>query len=131
VSRDAKLAATDQGRSLRTYAMATIVLGDTDADAQRRVDVYGAGADQEALRNMAIAYGMPIDKNAAPGAKAQEQSGFQTEIIQGSASSVTEKIHEMVGYAELDGLMLIFPDYVPDMNSFAEAVLPALATVSA
>ncbi|MDI9918144.1 LLM class flavin-dependent oxidoreductase [Rhodococcus sp. IEGM 1379] len=131
VSREAKDAATEHGRSLKTYAMATVVLGDTDADADRRYELYGAGADQEALQNMAIAYGMPVDKNAAPGAKAQEQSGFQTEVIKGSAETVTSKIEEMVEYAKLDGLMLIFPDYVPDMTAFAAAVLPSLSAVSA
>ena len=130
VSREAKAAAADHGRSLRTYAMATIVMGDTDTDAARRMELYGAGVDHEALRNMAIAYGMPPDKSDAPGAKASEQSGFQTEVIAGSAATVTEKIHEMVDYAELDGLMLIFPDYVPDMNAFAQAVLPALNKVA-
>ncbi|WP_127781716.1 LLM class flavin-dependent oxidoreductase [Rhodococcus sp. X156] len=126
VSREVKQAAAEQGRAIKTYTMTTVVMDETDAAAEARCREYSRGVDREALENMAIAYGMQTDKNATPSAKAQEQAGFQSEVVAGSPETVLEKIEELVSYAELDGLMLIFPDYVVDLEHFGTLVLPKL-----
>ncbi|MDO1485109.1 FMNH2-dependent dimethyl sulfone monooxygenase [Rhodococcus rhodochrous] len=126
VSLAVKKRAQDLGRSIKTYTMATVVLDDTDAAAEARRREYSRGVDLEALDNMAAAYGMQTDRNATPSSKSLEQQGFQTEVVTGSAATVREQIEELVDDAELDGLMLIFPDYVGDLERFGTEVLPGL-----
>ena len=54
------------------------------------------------------------------------QDAFQTPYVVGSADTVRSHINTVVEGAELDGLMLIFPDYHADLPAFGEAVLPTL-----
>ncbi|MFD6882088.1 LLM class flavin-dependent oxidoreductase [Rhodococcus sp. NPDC060084] len=129
VSREAKAAAERYGRSIETYTMVTVVMDETDAGAERRRAQLTEGVDEVALANMAAAYGMQTDPNATPSAKAQRQKGFQTEVVAGSPESVTEQIGHLVDYAELDGLMLVFPDYRSDLAAFGESVLPGLTGI--
>ncbi|MFG1922939.1 LLM class flavin-dependent oxidoreductase [Cryptosporangium sp. NPDC048952] len=51
---------------------------------------------------------------------------FQTPYVSGSTDTVVEHIRTIVREAELDGLMLIFPEYDEDMLRFGETVLPQL-----
>jgi len=125
-SRDVHDQAAALGREVKTYAMLTVVMGDTDADAQKRVDVIGAGLDLEALANMRVSWGMPRDRATSWTQSATGEDAFQTPYVVGSADTVLSHINTVVEGAELDGLMLIFPDYHADLPAFGEAVLPTL-----
>jgi len=57
---------------------------------------------------------------------ADGEAAFQSAYVAGSARTVTEHIEYIVREADLDGLMLIFPEYDEDMLLFGETVLPAL-----
>ena len=60
---------------------------------------------------------------------AQEAEGseaFQTPYVTGAPETVIERIRHVVDAAELDGLMLILPDYLEDLAAFGTHVLPAL-----
>ncbi|CAN5167438.1 LLM class flavin-dependent oxidoreductase [soil metagenome] len=124
-SRAAKALAGEYGRTMKTYTMLNLVIGDTDADAEKIAEHYRAGFDEEAFKGMLRAYGMidtEIGKENAFTAKAR--SGFMAEHVKGSPATITEKIIALIETADLDGLMLIFPDYLKGMPIFAEQILP-------
>ncbi|CAN5432249.1 LLM class flavin-dependent oxidoreductase [soil metagenome] len=124
-SRAAKALANDYGRTMKTYTMLNLVIGETDADAEKIAQHYRDGFDEGAFKGMLRAYGMidtEIGKENAFTAKAR--SGFMAEHVKGSPETITEKIIALLETADLDGLMLIFPDYLKGMPIFAEQILP-------
>jgi pyrimidine oxygenase len=127
ISRRVKSMARDAGHALRTYMMTTLVIGESDAAAQAEADRYRAGFDEGAFHGMLRAYGMldaEIGKENSFTASAR--SGFMTARLIGSAETVAGRLIEMLEGCDLDGVMLIFPDYLQGIPVFAEAILPRL-----
>jgi len=126
-SRNAKDDAAELGRYVRTYSMMTVVFGDTDADAQKTAEHFRAGLDEEALRGMMRAYGFldaEIGKENAFVAKSR--STFMTAHVLGTPATVIERLTELLEISGIDGLMLIFPDYLKGIPMFGREVLPVL-----
>jgi pyrimidine oxygenase len=126
-SRKAKAAAAERGRRLRTYTMMTLVIAETDEAAQAQAQSYRDGLDEGALQGMLRAYGF-VDaergkENAFIGAA---RSSFMTPRLIGSPESVGRQAIALLEQAELDGLMMIFPDYIKDMKVFAERTMPLI-----
>ena len=126
LSRDVHERARAHGRVCRTYSMLTVVQDETDELAAKKVRQWSEGLDREALALMHTSWGIPEDQARAWAAGAVGEAAFQTPYVAGSADTVTEHISYIVGEADLDGLMLIFPEYDQDMVLFGETVLPAL-----
>jgi pyrimidine oxygenase len=121
----AKTMARDVGRSIKTYSMMTLVIGDTDADALAQAATFRDGFDEGAMQGMMRAYGFldaEIGKENAFVTSAR--SGFMAAKLIGSAETVTARLIEMLDTCQLDGMMLIFPDYIKGIPLFAEQVLP-------
>ncbi|MEU8820300.1 LLM class flavin-dependent oxidoreductase [Actinoplanes sp. NPDC048796] len=116
----------EHGREVKTYSMLTVVLDETDAKAEAKAARYGEGLDKEALIGMRTSWGIPADTARAWADGATGSEAFQTPYVTGGPEKVIEHIEQITSEAELDGLMLIFPDYHADMLPFGEAVLPAL-----
>jgi pyrimidine oxygenase len=123
----AKAIAADAGKALRTYAMMTLVIGDTDAAAQAEAESYRAGFDEGAFRGMMRAYGM-IDSEIGKenSFTASARSGFMSARIVGSADTVAARLADLIDQCRLDGVMLIFPDYLRGIPLFSERILPRL-----
>ncbi len=129
ISRAVKALAHAAGRSIRTYTMMTLVIGDTDAQAEAEADHYRAGFDEEACFGMMRAYGFLDAEIGRENSFVQNaRSGFMSTRIVGSASTVTERMIGMLERCDLDGMMLIFPDYLTSMPIFAQEVMPAIRT---
>ncbi|MGI4895016.1 MAG: LLM class flavin-dependent oxidoreductase, partial [Janthinobacterium lividum] len=75
--------AAEQGRSLKTYAMLTVVMAETDALAQRRFTEYGRGYDAEAITNMKLSWGLPLDRAISMTAGDEAHEAFQTAVVVG------------------------------------------------
>lgn len=131
LSRDVHGRAAANGRTCKTYSMLTVVQGATDAEAEQKVATWGAGVDREALALMRASWGVPAEQARAWAAGAVGEAAFQTAYVAGAAETVTEHIRYIVDEGELDGLMLIFPEYDQDMVLFGETVLPALRALDA
>lgn len=126
-SRAAKEDAAELGRTVRTYSMMTVVLDDTDAAARRTAEYFRDGLDEDALRGMMRAYGFldaEIGKENAFVAKSR--STFMTPHVLGTPGTVLEQLGDLLEQSGVDGLMLIFPDYLKGIPIFGNEVLPAL-----
>ncbi len=122
-SRRARSMAQGLGKSIRTYAMCTVVHAETDAAAQALAQTYADGVDLDAVRTMLRSWGAPADKLDAA---ARQQGAFMTETVIGSPATCGDRIGAFVEDCELDGLMLIFPDYVAGLTMFGAEILPGL-----
>ncbi|WP_083751813.1 LLM class flavin-dependent oxidoreductase [Saccharothrix sp. ALI-22-I] len=128
-SRDVHERAAKLGRTVKTYSMLTVVQAETDAEAKENVRRWGEGVDREALAAMQASWGIPATQARAWAEGATGEAAFQTPYVSGCAETVIEHITTIVREAELDGLMLIFPEYDQDMLLFGETVLPALRAI--
>jgi pyrimidine oxygenase len=127
VARAAKAQARGFGRAIRTYTMLTLVFGQTDAEAQARADHFRDGLDEGALIGMMRAYGFLDSELGHENAfVASARSSFMTPRLIGSPQTIADQTLALLEQAQLDGLMLIFPDYLSDMPIFAEHVLPQI-----
>ncbi|MFD4502568.1 LLM class flavin-dependent oxidoreductase [Streptomyces sp. NPDC058457] len=126
LSTDVHERAAAAGRVCKTYSMLTVVQDETDERAAEKVSAWSAGLDREALARMRSTWGIPEEQARAWAEGADGEAAFQTPYVAGSASTVTDHIEYIVREADLDGLMLIFPEYDEDMLLFGKTVLPEL-----
>lgn len=124
-SEAARAEAASMGRYLRTYAMMTVVLAPTDAEADALCTHYRAGFDLEALYGMMRAYGfLDSEIGKENDFVKKSRSSFMTPHVAGCPATVVELLTQVL--ESTDGLMLIFPDYFTGIPAFASEILPAL-----
>jgi pyrimidine oxygenase len=127
ISRKVKAMAAESGRYIRTYSMLTLVIGASDAEAQAQADYFRAGFDEEACKGMMRAYGFLDAEIGKENSFVQNaRSSFMSARIIGSAETVTRRLIEMMELCHLDGMMLIFPDYLKSMPIFAREIMPQI-----
>jgi pyrimidine oxygenase len=127
VSRRAKEIASEHGRSVKTFTYFTVIPGETDAEAEARVTRYKSGINLQTLNGMAESFAhKPRTDGQANTMVLRAQHGFMTPFVAGSAESLRRKIGETIRAGDLDGIMLIFPDFDADLRFFGEQVLPGL-----
>ena len=122
----AKKVAESMGKSIKTFAMCTVIHGDTDADAGATVEDYKGGAGLGAILATREGWGVPAEKLSTVAAS---QGAFMTHTVVGSPKTCGAQIEEYLRYCELDGLMMIFPDYVEGLTMFGAEILPGLRAV--
>jgi pyrimidine oxygenase len=127
-SRRSKALAEQLGKTIKTYAMCTVIHADSDAKAERLVERYREGADMGAIINMLISWGVPPERLSSV---AEKQGPFMTQTMVGSPDTCAEKVDDFVRHCELDGLMLIFPDYIEGLKMFGSEILPRFEGVPA
>ena len=127
ISLKAKAMARESNRKIKTYVMMNLVIGATDAEAQVQADHFRAGFDQEACYGMMRAYGF-IDAEIGKENSFVEsaRSGFMSAHIIGAPDTVGRRVIEILERCDLDGMMLIFPDYLASMPIFAREILPQI-----
>jgi pyrimidine oxygenase len=121
-SRRAKAIAAQCGKQIKTFAMCTIVYAETDAKAEALVERYKEGVDMGAVIEMLKSWGVAPERLTDV---ARRQGAFMTQTAVGSPATCAERIEAFIAEAELDGLMLIFPDYVEGLKMFGADILPA------
>jgi pyrimidine oxygenase len=130
VSRRAKAMAAERNKTVKTYAMFTILPDQEGMTAEERHRLYQEGADIGAIEGLMRSYGLEPD-GKENSMVARSKNVFMTETIAGDADSIVERIKLIIETADLDGMMLTFPDYIEDLRFFGEQVLPKLRGVSA
>lgn len=127
VSMSVKELAAAKNRYMRTYSMMTLVMDETDAKAKAREKHYSDGLDEDALRGMLKAYGfLDSEIGKENDFVKSARSGFMTPHEAGSVETITERLLQLFETTKIDGMMLIFPDYLHDMPIFAKEILPAI-----
>lgn len=115
------------GGNVRAYTFVNIIMGESDADAEKQVERYRAGFDDEAFRGMMRAYGfLDSELGKENDFVAASRSAFMTPFLAGSPATVAEKLIILIEESKLDGVMLVFPDYLAGMPLFAEEVMPRI-----
>jgi pyrimidine oxygenase len=120
-SRRAKDLAASLGKTIKTYAMMTVVWAASDAAAETRAEVYRAALDEGAIAGMLESYGA-----AGNAMTARAQGAFMTQTAIGSPATCAEKIEAFMRDCDLDGLMFIFDDYPKGLAMAGAEILPRL-----
>jgi pyrimidine oxygenase len=128
-STRAKTIAAEMGKSIKTYAMCTMVHGETDAEAEAAVRRYDEAADCGAIANMLRSWGVAQGADAEQ--RARGMPACNTQMAVGSPATCAEQLASFIEECALDGVMLIFPDYVEGLDMFGREVLPRLAQAQA
>jgi len=113
------------GRDIGTYALYTIVTGETDEDAQRYEDWIREGTDASALEGFMAA--TKSDPTGVSPAKLQAQAFMGFPTFTGGYESVAAFIDELQAETDLDGVLLTWPDYMRGVQEFGERVMPLLS----
>jgi pyrimidine oxygenase len=126
-SSRAKQLARQAGRRIRTYAMLILVIEDSDAAAAATLDHYRAGFDEGAFRGMLRSYGM-IDAEIGRenSFTARARSGLMAPHVAGNPGTIAARMEAMFERCDLDGMMLIFPDYPIGLRRLGSEILPRL-----
>lgn len=117
---------------LKTFGLFNLIIGDTDREAQEKVDLYNAGVDLVAVSRMLEEYNEDKDAANNQGSQvfmeqAKAASALMSNTISGSADSLAERIARTVRAAKLDGVMVVLADYDKDLRAFGREVLPRMA----
>ncbi len=126
-----KAIAEEVGRPVRTHTLIMLILGESDADAERLLDYYYAGADQEAIES--------VYRKRATGKKGTQadrhRERFESKDMRlfyagfpfvGGPERVADMIEELTVAGQVDGMLLIFPDFLKGLASFGDLVMPIL-----
>ncbi|MCW2604818.1 MAG: Pyrimidine monooxygenase RutA [Pseudonocardiales bacterium] len=125
---DAACAAS--GRDVRSIVLRQIVIDDTDALAQSKIDAYNAGSDAVAVAHMAGNY--EIDKTGTSSAAAAAQLGalnsaaITNGLLAGSPRTVATALNEIAQVQGTGGVLMSFDDYHETVDRFGAEVIPLL-----
>jgi pyrimidine oxygenase len=119
----ARSIAADQGGAARTFMMCTVIHADSDAAAHALASTYRDGQDLDAIISILSNWGAPPERLSS---LAEAQGPFMTKTVIGAPVSCAAQIVAFVDECDLDGLMLIFPDYLAGIAMFASEILPRL-----
>ncbi|MCS5722360.1 LLM class flavin-dependent oxidoreductase [Herbiconiux sp. CPCC 203407] len=117
------------GDALKTYCVFMIIPGDTDADAQRRIDHYNEGRDLVAITNMAREWGAVSHDPTAYNPDNEswaDSTAISTGTVAGSTESIAEQLADMIEHADVDGAVFIMPDFKDDLAALGEEIMPML-----
>jgi pyrimidine oxygenase len=120
-------AARRYGRNVGSYILQMVIIGDTDEEAQAKVEYYKEGADIEALGNMLG------DALADAGGTTSQRIGMLREstfyglnLIVGSPETVAREIQKIGDVEGTAGVMLTFDEPIATLERFVEEVMPRL-----
>ena len=128
-ARQIKAMAAERGRSIKTQGDVCLILGESDADADRVAGRIRDGADALAITNV-YDRGYQGDRRAR-GLELLNEGFPQTLVYRtcpliGGPERVADFIEDMVVNGEFDGILLSFPDFIDGLERFHELVMPLL-----
>ena len=123
-------AAASTGRDIKCYGTYTIIGAPTDEEANERLRRFDDAVDRDTLAKI----GRHVREDVGTGATMKEverrvvspgSSIFSPSLV-GSPDTIVQQFRCLVEETELDGVMLTFPDWYEDFESFGNAVVPRL-----
>ena len=117
------------GKEAKIYALFMVIPGATDEEARERVMRYDAGVDVEAIERQAYEYSTDVKENSMRTKNLQrleDPRAVSRSAVVGSPESIAEQLATLIHAAPLDGVTLTFPDFIGDLRTFGEEVVPRL-----
>jgi pyrimidine oxygenase len=131
-ARQAKATARAMNKpDLKVYGLVTLIPGETDEEAKARLDHFNEGVDIECLNDIALGYDMnPNAKDVSAVSRRLAGDGTRSSVVPGamvgSYGSLAKRLATIAIDGDLDGVILIVPDYVEDLNAVAKKTLAAM-----
>lgn len=130
VARRAREIADELGKQTTTMGLFMLVPGETDADARRRVELYNDGVDPVALANRSMEYGQDVPQNTT--AKRMIEGGqlglaVTRAAVVGTPATIAEQLAHTIIEGDIDGAVVIVPDFVSDLEVVGTEVARELA----
>jgi pyrimidine oxygenase len=130
IGQRARRISQENGDRLKSYCVFMIIPGETDADAQRRIEHYLSGRDDVALGKIAQEWGMVMKDQSGKTAENDNWANslaMSTGTVAGSPDTIAEQLADMIEHADLDGAVFIMPDFIGDLRVLGEDIVPNLA----
>jgi pyrimidine oxygenase len=133
-------AAARTGRRVGAFASASLVIADTDAEAQRRVELYSDGADLEAIGYITAQYALDTAKDGSSAKTVERRRNAEGRIspyyggnwpVAGSPETIARHIDALASVDGTVGIMLTFDDFLEGIERFGTEVMPLLECVHA
>ena len=119
------------GREVKSIASIHCIMGDTDREAEEKVQRYYDGADLEALAHM---IGQAAFDAAGTTAQIIQNLRVATfmgaEVLTGTPDTIAEKLDAYRDVEGLEGLMVCLDDPRGEIDRFGEQVLPKLGVAA-
>jgi pyrimidine oxygenase len=131
--RQAKVIAREMNKpNLKVYGLLNVIPGATDEEAQARLDHFNCGVDLVCLEDIARGYSMnPNAKDVSASSQRLAGDGKGSSVASGamvgSYGSLAKRIARIVLESDLDGIILIVPDYIEDIDAMAKKALKFMA----
>jgi dimethylsulfone monooxygenase len=124
-----KKAREDYARDISTMTYATIVCRDSEREAKRDYQAMVDSIDWEAIDNLTRVFGIEGqsygDAESVRALKTQFAMGWGGMTFVGTPEQVTDQLQK-TAQAGIDGIMLGFNDYLPELEHFDRKVMPLL-----
>lgn len=126
-SRRMKEIAAEYGRTIKTATTLLPIIGENDADAERRWSYYQDGVDHAAIASIAGYYGNKDRQSAKDRIeKMARDVSFTGKMLAGSPQTIADFIEDLVVDGGIDSVQLLFPDYIQGLKTFHAEVMPLL-----
>lgn len=132
-ARQGKALARDLGNpDLKSFGLVTLIPGQTDEEAQARLEFFNEGVDREALDDVVAGY---QQNQGAKGLSAaslglaggEKKSSVPPGELVGSYETLAQRLAAVITECELDGVMVRVPDFVTDLTAVAEKTFSRMA----
>ena len=118
--------AAEVGRNVGAYVLYTLVLAETEVEAQAKSDHWMTHADREALA--AMMGQAALDAAGGTAAALQGVAYFEITPIIASYEQCAVILYRIGAVSGTKGIMLIFPECLEGLQEFGERVLPLTHT---
>ena len=131
VGQRAKALGRELGKQAKTMGLFMVVPGRTDLEAHERVDHYNEGVDLEALANRTLEYSADVNTGNNTAKRmvdaGERRLAVSPSAIVGTPDTIADQLAQIVHDGDLDGVVVIMPDFINDLGVIGEQVLPRLA----
>ena len=124
LSQMARRIADEYQTEIKVFCMCTLIIADTDEEAEALAEHYREGLDVGAVEGMMRSFGVDVD--SAKSMFERASNAFMTHTAIGCAQTCQRQLEELIRDCELDGVMLIFPDYVDGLTRFGRDIYEGL-----
>lgn len=128
MSKKAKSVAKENNSSIKTNTVITLIIADTDEEAQEMEQYYRDGVDVEAWENINNIYRKDADGATSQliVEQAKDNVFFVFLPVAGSPETVASAIEDLHVNGDYDGILFTFPDFIKGLKDFDEKIRPLL-----